>query len=65
MWDGFVLEWVRLLKKVSIGALDDGVITSGLVIGQLVTWTGFHRFGAYGFAMAVGFGDATMWPILS
>ena len=65
MWDRFVTRRFWLLRQVSIGTLVSGDVGSGLVIGKLVTWTGFHRFGAYGFAMAVGFGDATMWPILS
>ena len=65
VWDRFVTRRFWLLRQVSIGTLVSGDVGSGLVIGKLVTWTGFHRFGAYGFAMAVGFGDATMWPILS
>ena len=53
-----------LLRQVSIGTLVSRDVGSGVVIRQLGTWKGFHIFGAYGFAMAVGFGDATMWPIL-
>ena len=65
MWDGFVLGRVRLLKKVSIGALDDGVITSGLVIRRIGTGLVFRSFGAYVFAMALGFCDTALWPLVS